>query len=244
MCGRFSLTYPDDELRALLDDVDGSVEHEPRFNIAPGQDAPLLLCGASRPRLTSMPWGFSPASGVRDDARGGWINARAESVDRRPAFREAFRLRRALVPADGFYEWAAGESGRQPYHVTAVAGGLLGLAAIWEEVPGQGFAILTRPATPGLAALHPRMPVVLGRQAWRAWLDPATPRQTLLDLLREPPPELGSRPVSRVVNSARYDGPECLDPASAEREAAGSDSTAPGEDAVQTSLFDGPGSGS
>lgn len=246
MCGRFTLTTSEAELRALLDGVDWSGTHEPRYNIAPGQEALLVLAGAAGPRLESVLWGFSPAKPVRGDRRNGWVNARAESVARRPAFRNAFRLGRAIVPADGFYEWAADAGGRQPYHVTREDGALLGLAAVREAAPGRGFAILTRPAVREIEALHPRMPVILDRDQWQAWLHPAADARDLDRLMAEgASAALRIRPVSRVVNSGRHDGPECLETAASApllegrgRWAVRRDPEVPRQPPLQRSLFE------
>ena len=242
MCGRFTLTPEEPELRVLLGDVEWATSPSARYNIAPGQRAPLLLMRHGRARLESVLWGLTPAwSG--DSGRGGWINARVETVARRAAFRDAFGSRRGLVPADGFFEWTgAGKGAKQPWHITRADTRLMGLAAIWEEPPGAGFAILTRDAVAALADIHDRMPLVLEREDWEAWLDPATGATELRRIMgRAAPVAFQARPVSRVVNSAAYDGPECLEEVVPEAGSGAADGEA-GDDAAsgpagQMSLF-------
>jgi len=210
MCGRFTLTPEEGELRALLGDVVWTTEHRPRYNAAPGQPVPVLVRRGNERRVESMPWGLVPADAP--PGRGGWINARVETVATRPGFRDAFQHRRGVVPADGFFEWAERAGRRRPFHLTPEGGGVIGFAAVWEEGAGSGLAILTREASDEIRDLHDRMPVVLrDRAAWDAWLDPRRDARQLLDLVQAPP-TLGwrVREVSPVVGSPANDGPECL----------------------------------
>ena len=153
------------------------------------------------------------------------INARVETVAERPAFRGAFERFRCLIIADGFYEWSSPPDGsrKRAYHITRADHGLFAFAGLWSiwRPPGDDEAsklrsctILTTAANSVVAPLHDRMPVILERDAEQAWLDPATPRELLLEMLAPLPAEQTSATaVGPAVNDARYDGPECLVPA-------------------------------
>jgi putative SOS response-associated peptidase YedK len=220
MCGRYTLagTTPD-QLRQRFP-LGESVEIRRRFNVAPGDDVLAVVTREGAPQGALLHWGLvppwaeSPAVGFK------MINARAETVAEKPAYRDAFRRRRCLVVADGFYEWQR-DSARQPFHVTRAAGEPFAFAAIgsaWKGPQGEWLrscAIVTTTANERVAAIHPRMPVILDPADEAVWLDPETTPEHARSLLRPLPVALThARPVSKAVNDARYDGPECLaDPA-------------------------------
>ncbi len=227
MCGRFTLTRSADEVaRAFGPDVEVQLPEplrRPRYNIAPGQDAAVLEPAARVPGRVLRPRRFGLVPGWARDPRVGHrlINARAETVARKPAFRAAFRRSRCLVPADGFYEWQRREGGpRQPYHVRLRGGevfAMAGLAERWQGEDGavlETFAILTTDAPQPLASIHDRMPVILPRELHAVWLDrELRDSESLLPLLRPLPPEwIEFRPVSRWVNTPTHDDPRCLAP--------------------------------
>ncbi len=147
------------------------------------------------------------------------INARSETAATRPAFRDAFRRRRCLVPADGFYEWTASPAGKQPWWIHRPGRPLFAMAGIWswDLPPGQdrrpAFAILTRAAPPSLKHLHHRCPVILPESDWDAWLSRRTPAAEVARIARltEPPP-LHAHRVSRAVNRVQHDEPGCVEP--------------------------------
>lgn len=211
MCGRYTLAAELDAVADLfsLDAGPLAADYRPRWNVAPGQDV-LVVTGAEAERQGRfLRWGF-PAGAGAPSGRGPWINARSESVGGRPAFRESFRRRRCLVPADGFFEWAA-LPGRPPYRLRPVGGGLFAMAGIWGPAARAGLAVLTQAAPPPLAWLHDRVPVVLPPEAWGAWLSADAPESLLLSRLAAvEPPEFVARAVSQAVNNARFDGPECI----------------------------------
>jgi putative SOS response-associated peptidase YedK len=224
VCGRFTLTSSPERLaeRFGLDEVPGLA---PRFNIAPSQEvATVRRRDGSGARVLEMRrWGLVP-SWARDPRVGNrMINARSETVAERPAFRSAFRLRRCLVPADGFYEWAGGRGPRQPYHIRLADGAPFGIAGLWERWSGpdggviESCTLLTTAANARLAAVHDRMPVILEPEAFERWLDPAVREpERLRDLLRPLPPErVALHPVSRRVNDPRNDDPGCVAPVDA-----------------------------
>ena len=159
-------------------------------------------------------WADDPSIGNR------LINARSESASEKPAFRQAFRRRRCLVPADGFYEWKKEGDGKVPHWIHRPDGRPFALAGLWERWEPDGdreplftYTILTRDATDELRSLHDRMPVILDEEAWEPWLDPDREPDELDAVVSRPPTiELGHHPVSTMVNSPRNDGPECIQP--------------------------------
>jgi putative SOS response-associated peptidase YedK len=219
MCGRFFLSRSGAEIARhfALGEVP---ELAPRFNIAPGQDVPLVRAGADAHdrELVLARWGLVPV--WAKDARAGSrpINARIESAGELPVFREALARRRGLVPADGFYEWQHRGRSARPFAVRPADGSLLAMAAIWErwrgpDGPLESFAILTRPANARLGAIHDRMPVFVPPEHYAAWLDPDREGAALAPRL----PELASEalelhPVDRRVNDVREDDPHLVEP--------------------------------
>jgi putative SOS response-associated peptidase YedK len=220
VCGRYTLATPTAaEVRARFP-VGETVEVRRRYNIAPGDD--VLAVTTDRegaPRGELLRWGLIPSWAAVPDPGLKMINARVETVTERPAFRRPFGRFRCLLIADGFYEWRSlPGGGKQPFHITLSPARLFafaGLWSIWRDRDGRRLrscAILTRPAYGAVAALHDRMPVILAPEAERAWLDPATPRAELLELLGAEE-ELALRAVGPAVNDTRRDDPQCLAPA-------------------------------
>lgn len=226
MCGRYTLTTPLDELLAIFDVPGVAFDYRPRYNIAPTQTAPVLARDDEGRRIGLLRWGLIPFW-ADDPAIGNrMINARSETASSKPAFRSAFRSRRCLVLADGFFEWKKEGGGKQPYWIHRPDGEPFTMAGLWERwEPEDGepiytFTILTRDATEELRSLHPRMPVVLDRDRGEAWIERDRDREELEALIAPPPEEeLTWHPVSTVVNSPRNDVPECVEPLSAEADA-------------------------
>lgn len=225
MCGRYTLTAPADALRQRFP-LGESVQLAVRFNVAPGDEVVTVGLRDGRPVGRLLRWGLVPPWAPDPSGAFKMINARAETVAEKPAYRDAFARRRCLVLADGFYEWRRVGPLRQPYHVTRADGAPFAFAGLWSGwrdptggPDGDGWlrtcAIVTTEANARIADIHPRMPVILDPAAEAEWLDPATPPARLHELLRPLPAELTAvRPVSQAVNDARRDGPECLaDPA-------------------------------
>jgi putative SOS response-associated peptidase YedK len=208
MCGRYTVTAGATELIETFDVPELSFEHHPRYNVAPSQDAPVVASDRHGRRIGLMRWGFEPAGAL--SGRGVWINARAESVARRATFREAFRRRRCLVPADGFYEWRREGRGRIPYWFHARDRGLFSLAGIWE---GRTFAILTTDANDDVRAVHDRMPVVVAPGERAAWMDRDAPPEILARMLGPAPAgTFESWAVSGRVNRPDPEGPSLIEP--------------------------------
>jgi len=221
MCGRYSVSSSAELVRETFDvdaDVDDSVELEPRWNVAPSQEAPVVRLGESgERRLALLRWGLLAESSAKPS--GGQINARSETVETLPTFRSAFAERRCLVPADGFYEWLRLEGQRHPFHIRRKDRGLLAFAGLWShwqrrgEAPVESYAIITCPPSELVRPLHDRMPVVLPREAWAEWLapaaEPADLRALLVPWIGD---ELEAVPVSPWVNHADHEGEECVRP--------------------------------
>ncbi|HTX29988.1 MAG TPA: SOS response-associated peptidase [Solirubrobacteraceae bacterium] len=227
MCGRYTLAAPDPaQIRARFP-IGETVEVRQRFNVAPGDE--ILAVTTDRegaPRGELLQWGLVPHWAPEPASPVKMINARAETLQEKPAFRDALGRFRCLILADGFYEWApASGAGARPYkqafHITRADGEPFAFAGLWsiwrrEEVELRSCTIITTQANPALARLHDRMPVILDPGAESTWLDRATSAAELAALLRPLPASATSIcPVGPAVNDARYDGPECLVEASA-----------------------------
>ena len=222
MCGRYSLTTPPEAMEQLFALDDGATPNfAARYNIAPSQKAPVVRrdpANGAR-RLALLDWGLVPAWSSGPDARFSMINARAETVSEKPAFRAAFRRRRCLVPADGFFEWRAEAGGKQPYYFRRTDSAPLAFAGLWEHWRGSGgelletYAIIVTAANAEISAIHDRMPVMLDRADYDSWLanedDGATARALIESAAA---PALTIHPVDRRVNSPRNDDPACIAP--------------------------------
>lgn len=218
MCGRFTLTTADPlKLRRRFDlDESARLDEQPRFNIAPTD--PVLAIrerddgGRAPGRLR---WGLMAGSG---GAHRSQINARAETLDHKAAFRESFRERRCLVPADGFYEWRTDENGKQALWINRADGELFAFAGIWAEVPGRNgtpvhsCAIVTCEPNELVRPIHDRMPVILDPEAEATWLSDSTEVEELQGVLRPIEADaLAVREVTDSVNDVRNDGPGLLE---------------------------------
>ncbi|MBK1701872.1 SOS response-associated peptidase [Thiococcus pfennigii] len=214
MCGRFSLGVSPEDLWDFFG-LDQAPDSVPRYNVAPSTSAIAIREIAGVRRADPLRWGLIPH--WAKDARVGYstINARAETVAIKPAFRDAFRRRRCLIPADGFYEWQPrpGSKVKQPYFISRTDGAPLAMAGLWERWRGpvgevvESCAVIVTAANRLLRPIHDRMPVLLDPEHFAAWLDPANDdTQALLALLRPYSSEpLRVVPVSRRVNDPRHD---------------------------------------
>jgi putative SOS response-associated peptidase YedK len=218
MCGRYNLRTPTAQLVEFFDLV-LAPDLTPRYNIAPTQPVPAIRRTGRGRELSLLHWGLIPP--WADDPRIGsrMINARAESVATRPAFRGAFRERRCLIPADGFYEWKKTGQAKQPWHLGLKHDRPFAFAGLWEHWRRAGEAIdscviITTAANELAADLHDRMPVILPEEAWARWLDPDCDDPDDLQALLVPFPagRMRAYPVSTVVNNARNESPECIEP--------------------------------
>jgi len=223
MCGRFTLTW--EEWRQVAgalgveDEVDAFADYRPRFNIAPTDQHFIITSEFERRKAQRARWGLVNRW-ARDNSRGGQcINAKAETLEQRPSFSEAFQQRRCVVPADGFYEWAGSKGKRQPLWIHPRAGGLLLFAGLYEswypekDRPELTFTIVTCAASATIAAIHDRMPVVLDEHAAEDWMNPRERDPLSLKRLLVPAPHdlLAMRPASPLVNSVKNEGPVLLE---------------------------------
>jgi putative SOS response-associated peptidase YedK len=216
MCGRFTQAS-DGEVIARLFELASSPKLAPRYNIAPTQDVAVVRAADGVRRLSMLHWGLIP-SWAKDAGMGArLINARAETLSEKPAFRSAFCARRCLVVADGFYEWQKLGARKQPHLIRFRDGRPFGFAGLWERWRGAGgegiesCTIITTEANDLLAPIHDRMPVILDSGDYGLWLDPAvTDTNRVTNLLR---PSDSSRmeayPVSLFVNNPANDEPAC-----------------------------------
>jgi putative SOS response-associated peptidase YedK len=223
MCGRFAFYSPHEAVVRLFGLPGDTPEIEPRYNIAPTTCIPAVRedVAATR-RLAMLYWGLVPVWAKEKSIGSRMINARAETLREKPAFRSAYRKRRALVPADGYYEWMPlGAGGKQPYFIQPAGGTPCAFAALWENwrdpatgEPLQSCTLITTPAARPIAHIHDRMPVILPPSVYAEWLDPRNENVESLDrLLRsEAAGELVARRVSRAVGNARNEGAQLLDP--------------------------------
>lgn len=222
MCGRLALARAAlwaATRRWNLALASGTDPWEPRYNVAPSQELLVVLSDGERLRLERRKWGLVP-SWAKDPSIGHrMINARIESVAEKPAYRSAFRSRRCIVLASGFYEWKRAGTSKQPWHFKPPGDDVLGLAGIWESwkpAPDQDpiltCAIITRPSTGPVAEVHDRMPAALPFESWKDYLAPdRTDPRRLIEILHGPPPPMESFAVSKAVNNPRNDGPELVE---------------------------------
>ncbi|MFH1923901.1 MAG: SOS response-associated peptidase [Planctomycetota bacterium] len=223
MCGRFTLRAPASVVAAQF----GLFEmppFAPRFNVAPTQPVAVVRCAFDEPKprreLAWLRWGLIP-SWAKDPAIGNrMINARAETVAEKPAYRAAFRQRRCLVVADGFYEWQRLGARKQPYFIRMRDDRPFAFAGLWEswqgpeQGPVESCTLLTTEPNELLEPIHNRMPVILAADDYQQWLDPAVRKPEMLEPLLRPFPaeRMIADPVSTYVNSPTRDDPRCIDP--------------------------------
>jgi putative SOS response-associated peptidase YedK len=219
MCGRYSLATPDPrQLRARFG-IAETVEIPRRYNVAPSDDVITLTTDRDGvPRAEMLRWGLVPAWAREPTPAAKMINARAETVAEKPAYRQAFERFRCLIPADGFYEWRRRDTGpKQAFHIARADEEPFAFAGLWsvwhrgEPDQIRSCTIITTAANDLIAPLHDRMPAILDPEAELVWLDPDAPQELLLELIGGlGAEEMTLRPVGPAVNSVRNDGPECL----------------------------------
>lgn len=235
MCGRFAQQRPSSELAEIFGADDLAGDAGGRFNVAPTDEASVVVQRDDRRAVVAYRWGLQPA--WMDPGRAAKaFNARAETLATSGLFRDAFRRRRCLVPVDGFYEWRRAGSRRIPTWIHDPDGAPLALAGLWtgrqDEETGEwlrSFTIVTSPPNTLLADIHDRMPVIIPPAAWTAWLDP-TPRDPgELRALLEPSDDvaLEAYEVAPLVNNVRNDGPGLILPVQAAAGAGPTDPDAP-----------------
>ncbi len=230
MCGRFSLGA-DAATLALQFDLFEAPDWTPRYNIAPTQPAPTIVIASAdlRRQFKLHRWGLIPSWAKDPGIWAQMINAQAETVASKPAFRTAFCKRRCFVLADGFYEWGQQGRKKQPYYVRLRDGRPFAIAGLWEhwegagETPINSCILLTIAANDLIGAFHHRMPVILDPEHYALWLDPSVQEPERLQPLLRPYPAdtMSAYPVSTRVNNPAHDSPECIEPVSGQTAASG-----------------------
>ncbi|MGI9247148.1 MAG: SOS response-associated peptidase [Steroidobacteraceae bacterium] len=226
MCGRFAFYSPHEAVVRAFGLPDDTPEIEPSYNIAPTSPIPAVReDAAATRRLALLYWGLVPAWAREKSIGARMINARAETLRDKPAFRNAYQRRRALVPADGYYEWQTrGPRDKQPYFIQPQAGAPFAFGALWERwrdpvtgEPLESCCLITTAAARQVAHIHDRMPVIVPADGHAEWLDPKNADCDRLDRFLRPEGAgpLVARPVSRMVSNARNQGPQLLEPAHA-----------------------------
>ena len=219
MCGRYCITTAPEAIRRLFRYAD-QPNFPPRYNVAPTQPVPIVRLAEGERRFALVRWGLLP-SWVKDPkAFTLLINARGETVNDKPAFRNAMKRRRCLFPADGFYEWKEQGGRRRAFHARRTGGGSLAFAGLWETWTGpngeevETAAIVTVQANAAMATVHHRAPVVVPQEAFDFWLDCANVDEKAAAALIAPAPE-GSMEVYEVspaVGRVAKDAPELVEP--------------------------------
>jgi putative SOS response-associated peptidase YedK len=231
MCGRYSITTAPEALRHLFD-VETALNLEPRHNLAPTQPAPVVRMGerregdgyghrpgATQREMAMLQWGLVPSWAKEVSIGSKMINARAETVAEKPAFRAAFRRRRCLIPADGFYEWRTEAGGKQPYRIVRRDRAPFAFAGLWEVWEGRGegswletFTIVTTEANAAIRHIHHRMPVMLfDKGAFSTWLTGETKDAAGLMTACDPG-VIEAYPVDKRVGNVRNDDPSLFEP--------------------------------
>ncbi|HSL93661.1 MAG TPA: SOS response-associated peptidase [Bacillota bacterium] len=220
MCGRYSIILTAAEIAEIFGLARPDFVSRPRYNLAPTDSTPIIVAEEEVPKLVESRFGLIPFWSRETPSSGsGLINARAETVAEKPAFRRAFARSRCLIPADGFYEWHGEKKGsKTPYRIVMPDQRLFTFAGIYEAWPGpdgqvsHSFAIITTSANDTIMRLHHRMPVILDNPEERLlWLTSADPA-AVSRLLRPYEGDLKTFAVSKLVNSVQNDGPECIIP--------------------------------
>lgn len=219
MCGRYSLAITPIRLTETFELPPDTCFPPARYNIAPTQTAPVVRLDENGARtLGVLRWGLVPAWAKDPSIGSRMVNARSETVAEKPSFRTAYKKRRCLVPASGFYEWMKAPGGKkQPYFIRPAADHCMAMAGLWErwsasdkEEPIETFTILTMAANQAMEKLHDRMPVLVPREAFNRWLDPAQDSTDLFCPREEP--ALSIYAVSTRVNSPTKDEQNLIEP--------------------------------
>ncbi len=220
MCGRYTLKTPVNALAEWFDLDDYPSSLTPSYNIAPTQEVAAIVEEGEERKLETFRWGLIP-SWAKDPSIGNkMINARAETVSEKPSFRSAFKKRRCLIVADGFYEWQKTDGGKQPFHIKLSDSSPFAFAGLWETWDKDGeeirsCSIITTDANDLMNEIHHRMPVILHPENYGVWLDSGfEEKETLMDLLKPyPSNQMEAYAVSRRVNKPSNNEPSVLESA-------------------------------
>jgi putative SOS response-associated peptidase YedK len=220
MCGRFSLYQISEFLTRFNVELDEPLE--PRYNIAPGQMSPIIT-NDEPSKVTFASWGLIPFWSKDPKIAFKTINAKAETLEEKPAYRTAFKRHRCLIPADGFYEWKSTDQGKTPYRITLIDNSLFSFAGIfdiWKNHEGKeitSFSIITLPPNDLLVKIHDRMPAILRRENEKIWLQEESAEKLKEMLNPYPSSEMRAYEISKLVNSPSADTPDVIKPAGGQR---------------------------
>jgi len=215
VCGRFCQMLQWHEIRDLFGLADGPAppDHQLRYNGAPTRDFAVCRAGPDQePALDRVRWGLIPSWSRQRSTGSGMINARSETLTQKPSFRAAFRQRRCLIPANGWFEWKRAGTDKEPHYIKRESGKPTVFAGLWERGSADGatpdtFTIITREATPAMQEIHGRQPVVVGSDDFATWLHASGGASVIDRILTAAPPRFLARRVSRDVNDPRNDNP-------------------------------------
>jgi putative SOS response-associated peptidase YedK len=221
MCGRFTLHTSESRIREAF-----NLEHsaplglKPRYNIAPSQQVPMVRDTESGLEMVMAKWGLIPHWSKEAKTKYSTINARIESVAEKPTYRTAFKHRRCLIPADGFYEWKVVDGRKIPHHIRMRDGDVFAMAGLWDRWECEGVclescSIIVMPANDVMQSLHERMPAIIAPAHYDLWLDArVTDKAEIMSYLNsEPSSQLVTYPISPWVNSPKHDDERCMQPA-------------------------------
>lgn len=218
MCGRFTMTVTPEELMARYGVEQLTFEYQPRYNIAPAQMIPAVIESEGERRIGQLRWGLIPSWAKDEKIAYSTINAKAETVHEKPAFRNSFKRKRCLLPADGFYEWQKTDGKKQPMRIMLKDKSIFSMAGIYDTwISPEGIkvhtcSIITTKPNQLMEPIHDRMPVILRREDEAIWLDREKQDVELLHSLLVPYPEeeMFAYPVAAMVGNVRNDSPECI----------------------------------
>jgi putative SOS response-associated peptidase YedK len=219
MCGRYTLRTPVETLVERFEINEYPSPITPSYNIAPSQGVAAVIAENGKRKLEMLHWGLIPSWAKDPEIGNKMINARAETVAEKPSYRKAFKERRCLILADGFYEWQKTDSGKQPFYIRMEDESPFAFAGLWESWQNgreiRSCTIITTSPNEVAAQVHNRMPVILHPEDYEMWLDPDfDEREPLTTLLRPFPAEaMEAYPVSRKVNRPANNDPEVIEPA-------------------------------
>lgn len=221
MCGRFSQTHSAEEIAAAFDLAE-IPQWQPHYNLAPTQMVPAIIASEHHRQFKPLRWGLIP-SWAKDPSMGArLINARAETVSEKPSFRDAFKRRRCLIIADGFYEWRKEGTKKQPFYFRLETGEPFAFAGLWDRWQSpdgdrlETCTIITTDPNELTATVHDRMPVILPKALYDRWLDPTNQQIPALQAILRPyaKEEMVAYPVSTAVNRPANDNADCIAPIS------------------------------
>lgn len=206
MCGRFTLAHPADDIESFFK-VELPADYLPRYNVAPTQKI-LTIKNSSPKKAELMRWGLIPFWAKDEKIGNSLINARAETIESKPAFRASFKKKRCLILSDGFFEWKKEVKAKQPYRIHMKDDGLFAFAGLWDEWNSlETCTIITTEPNDLVAQIHDRMPVILENRDFEKWLESAD-----LGLLKPYPSELmDMHKVGTACNKPGFDSPECIE---------------------------------